>query len=101
MIICTFPQITELKAKNFEAENAMRNKIKDNDRLYEMKIDVLNKKIANLVKDAATLSRSAKRGGGGGGGGAANANAGNGNSNASSAVIKDSGGSGTDSPVTN
>lgn len=73
----------------------MRNKIKDNDRLYEMKIDVLNKKIANLVKEAATLSRSAKRGGGGGN------SAGNGNSNPSSAVIKDSGGSGTDSPVTN
>lgn len=79
-----------MKAKNFDAENEMRTKQKESDRLYEMKIDVLNKKIANLVKEVATLSRSAKRGGGGGGGAAKDKE-----------VVKDSGGSGTDSPITN
>lgn len=65
----------------------MRTKQKESDRLYEMKIDVLNKKIANLVKEVASLSRSAKRGGGG--------------SAKDKEVVKDSGGSGTDSPITN
>lgn len=82
-------QITELKAKNFDAENAMRVKMKESDRLNEMKLDVLNKKITNLVKELATLSKSAKRGGGGGA------------NNKDKEVIKDSGGSGTDSPITN
>lgn len=62
----------------------MRTKQKENDRLYEMKLDVLNKKIANLVKEVATLSRSAKRD----------------KKEKDKEVVKDSG-SGTDSPVTN
>lgn len=63
----------------------MRVKMKESDRLHEMKLDVLNKKIANLVKEVATLTKSAKRGG----------------ANKDKEVIKDSGGSGTDSPITN
>lgn len=73
-----------MKAKNFDAQNDMRTKQKENDRLYEMKLDVLNKKIANLVKEVATLSRSAKRD----------------KKEKDKEVVKDSG-SGTDSPVTN
>lgn len=68
----------------------MRTRQKESDRLYEMKIDVLNKKISNLVKEVASLSRSAKRVKGDGGGGAKDKE-----------VVKDSGGSGTESPVTN
>lgn len=78
-------QITELKAKNFEAQNEMRTKQKDSDRLFELKIDVLNKKISNLVKEVASLSRSAKKAGSG----------------KDKEATKDSGGSGTDSPITN
>lgn len=64
----------------------MRTKHKENERLHEMKIDVLNKRIAGLVKEVATLSKSAKKGGG---------------ARADKELVKDSGGSGTDSPVTN
>lgn len=81
-----------MKAKNFDAQNEMRTKQKESDRLYEVKIDVLNKKIANLVKEVATLSRSAKRGGAGATAAAARDR---------EAVKADSGGSGTDSPITN
>lgn len=80
-------QITELKAKNFEAQNEMRTKQKDSDRLFELKIDVLNKKISNLVKEVASLSRSAKKAGSG--------------KEKDKEATKDSGGSGTDSPITN
>lgn len=66
----------------------MRTKHKENERLHEMKLDVLNKKIAGLVKEVATLTKSAKRGGGIA-------------REKDKEVVKDSGGSGTDSPNTN
>lgn len=65
----------------------MRTKQLDAERLYELKMDVLNKKIATLVKEVGILSRSAKKNGGGG--------------PRDKESMKDSGGSGTDSPVTN
>ncbi|XP_055374444.1 protein FAM76A [Condylostylus longicornis] len=49
--------ITELKGKNFDKENEMRNKMKDMERLYELKVDLLNKKVASLLKEVATLSK--------------------------------------------
>lgn len=64
--------------------------MKDSDRLYETKIDILNKKIAGLIKEVAILTKSTKRGGGG---------AGFDRSGALLAATKDSGGSGTDSPT--
>lgn len=82
---------TELKGKNFECENELRNKMKDSEKYYESKIEVLNKKIAGLLKEVAQLSKGTKRGG---------LTAGKDNAVAS-AGGKDSGGSGTDSPSTN
>lgn len=54
--------ITELKGKNFASENEMRNKMRDVERVYEAKIDVLNKKLSNLLKEVAQLSKSTKKG---------------------------------------
>lgn len=87
---------TELKSKNFISENELRNKMKDAEKYYEAKIDVLNKKVAGLLKEVAQLSKGNKRG--------AAVGAGNGSVSASSNAAssgKDSGGSGTDSPITN
>lgn len=84
-----------MKSKNFENEIELRNKLRDTDRLNDIKVDLLNKKIAALIKEVATLKKSNKK------------------SNGSSKVVvkeekdkdsssaKDSGGSGTESPVTN
>lgn len=55
--------------------------MKDTDRLYDTKIDLLNKRVTVLLKEIASLSRNSKRVGGN--------------------LSKDSGGSGTDSPSTN
>ena len=80
-----------MKGKNFDNENEMRVKLRETDRIYDMKIDCLNKKIASLLKEVATLKRSNKK---------------NGTTiiTAPSITIKesskDSGGSGTDSPTT-
>lgn len=74
--------ITELKSQNFISENELRTKMKDSEKYYETKIDVLNKKVAGLLKEVAQLSKGAKKI----------------NSNHSNVVAKDSGGSGTDSP---
>lgn len=71
-----------MKAKHFTSENEIRNKMKDTDRLNEVKLDILNKKIAGLLKDVAVLTKSNKRAGG-------------------TTLSKDSGGSGTDSPIAN
>ena len=85
-------QITELKGKNFASENDMRTQMKDLEKYYETKVDVLNKKLAGLLKEVAQLSKGNKKG------------------LQSSAIksevksdvtSKDSGGSGTDSPITN
>lgn len=85
-------QLTELKGINFEKENEMRNKLKENDRIHEMKVDQLNYRIANLLKEVATLKRGSKKNGTAGGGK---------DKDKESASGKDSGGSGTESPITN
>ncbi|XP_017028568.1 protein FAM76A isoform X1 [Drosophila kikkawai] len=53
-------QLTELKGKNFEKENDMRNRLKEVERLHDMKVDNLNRKISSLLKDLATLKKSSK-----------------------------------------
>lgn len=78
--------ITELKGKNFTSENELRNKMKDTERIYDTKVDILNKKVAKLIKEVATLSKQNKR---------------NGGTTVVQQNTKDSGGSGTDSPSTN
>lgn len=52
---------TELKSKNFTSENEMRNKMKETERFYEAKIDVLNKKVSGLLKEVAQLSKNTKK----------------------------------------
>lgn len=75
--------ITELKSKNFTSENELRQKMKDAEKYYDTKIDVLNKKVTTLLKEVAQLSKGQKK-------------------IASALVIaKESSGSGTDSPNTN
>jgi len=75
--------ITELKSQNFVSENELRTKMKDAEKYYETKIEVLNKKVAGLLKEVAQLSKGIKK---------TNSN------NSNSVAAKDSGGSGTDSP---
>ncbi|KAJ6636321.1 Protein FAM76A [Pseudolycoriella hygida] len=75
--------ITELKSQNFISENELRTKMKDSEKYYETKIEVLNKKVAALLKEVAQLSKGAKK---------------NNSNNSNSVTAKDSGGSGTDSP---
>lgn len=75
--------ITELKSQNFISENELRTKMKDAEKYYETKIDVLNKKVAGLLKEVAQLSKGNKK---------------NNSNNVNSVTAKDSGGSGTDSP---
>lgn len=72
--------ITELKSLNFISENELRTKMKDAEKYYETKIEVLNKKVAGLLKEVAQLSKGVKK------------------INSNSVIAKDSGGSGTDSP---
>ncbi|KAH8378704.1 hypothetical protein KR009_000878 [Drosophila setifemur] len=54
-------QLTELKGKNFEKENDMRNRLRDVERLHDMKVDNLNRKIASLLKELATLKKSSNK----------------------------------------
>ncbi|KAH8259460.1 hypothetical protein KR026_004797 [Drosophila bipectinata] len=54
-------QLTELKGKNFEKENDMRNRLKEVERLHDMKVDNLNRKISSLLKDLATLKKSSNK----------------------------------------
>lgn len=42
-------------------ENEWRNKGKDTEKMYELKLDILNKKIQGQLKEIAQLSRLAKR----------------------------------------
>lgn len=51
-------QLTELKGKNFEKENDMRNRLKEVERLHDMKVDNLNRKVAGLLKDLAVMKKS-------------------------------------------
>lgn len=53
--------MTELKSKNFTSENEMRNKMKETEKFYEAKIDVLNKKVSGLLKEVAQLSKNTKK----------------------------------------
>jgi hypothetical protein len=39
----------------------MRNKLKDQERVYETKLDVINKKVQMQMKEIAQLSKSQKR----------------------------------------
>lgn len=99
--------MTELKSKNFTSENEMRNKMKETERFYEAKIDVLNKKVSGLLKEVAQLSKNTKKGGT-----VTNSNSNNSNSNSNSGInaivvsVKENSGSGsasgsgTDSPTT-
>lgn len=75
--------ITELKSLNFISENELRTKMKDAEKYYDTKIDVLNKKVAGLLKEVAQLSKGNKK---------------NNSNNVNIVAAKDSGGSGTDSP---
>lgn len=77
--------ITELKGMNFTSENELRTKLRDQEKLYESKLDVLSKKLSNLLKEVAQLSKAK----------------GNKPIISSVAAGKDSSGSGTDSPNTN
>ena len=70
----------------------MRNKLKENDRIHDMKVDQLNQRIANLLKEVATLKRVSKKNGTAGGVK---------DKDKEATTAKDSGGSGTDSPSTN
>lgn len=92
--------MTELKSKNFTSENEMRNKMKETEKFYEAKIDVLNKKLSSLLKEVAQLSKNTKKGG-------AMTTASSGGTNNTVATVKENSGSGsasgsgTDSPTTN
>lgn len=39
----------------------MRNRMKDQEKVFESKLDVLNKKVQNQLKEIAQLSKSQKR----------------------------------------
>lgn len=66
----------------------MRNKMKDQERVYESKLDVLNRKVQLQLKEIALLSKSQKR-----------------NERftvkENAKIEKDINSSGTDSPITN
>lgn len=94
-------QITELKAKQFTLENELRNKMKDSDRLNEAKIDLLNKRVAALLKEVAVLSKNTKRSGGGKSSSQSSTPQDKGTDSAAQSSKEESGGSGTDSPNTN
>ena len=53
--------MTELKARNFTIELEWRNKGKDTDKMYELKLEILNKKMQGQLKEIAYLTRLAKR----------------------------------------
>jgi len=51
-------QITELKGKNFDKENEMRKKMQDMERLYEMKVDLLNKKSRVIAEGSSYIIKT-------------------------------------------
>ncbi|XP_060801759.1 protein FAM76A isoform X1 [Amyelois transitella] len=78
--------ITELKAQHLNNTTDLRNEMKNKDRLNETKFNMMNSKIQNLLKEVATLSKSAKKN----------------NKNTKVALANtENSGSGTDSPSTN
>uniref|UniRef100_A0A1A9W8F3 Protein FAM76A n=1 Tax=Glossina brevipalpis TaxID=37001 RepID=A0A1A9W8F3_9MUSC len=56
--------LTELKGKNYEREMDMRNKLKEVDRLHEMNVENLNRKVSSLLKEIAGLKKIIKKNGG-------------------------------------
>ncbi|XP_049869971.1 protein FAM76A isoform X2 [Pectinophora gossypiella] len=83
--------ITELKAQNLTSTTELRNEMKNKERLHETKYGLMNSKIQNLLKEVATLSKSARKNNKGGGAKPA----------AAAAPAPAESGSGTDSPSTN
>ncbi|XP_026321808.1 protein FAM76A isoform X3 [Hyposmocoma kahamanoa] len=78
-------QITELKAQHHNDTTDLRTEMKNKERLNETKFNLMNTKIQNLLKEVATLSKSAKKN----------------NKIVKSLVTTENSGSGTDSPSTN
>ncbi|CAF4812554.1 unnamed protein product [Pieris macdunnoughi] len=76
--------ITELKAQHHNDTTDLRIEMKNKERLNETKFSLMNSKIQNLLKEVATLSKSAKR-----------------NNKNIKSLTNDNSGSGTDSPSTN
>ncbi|CAG4914908.1 protein FAM76A isoform X3 [Colias croceus] len=77
--------ITELKAQHHNDTTDLRNEMKNKERLNETRFNLMNTKIQNLLKEVATLSKSAKKN----------------NKNTKSALVNaENSGSGTDSPST-
>lgn len=79
-------QITELKANNFTTENELRQKLKNQLKEHEDKVDFLNNRISTLLKEVASLSKTAKKS--------------KGMTAAAAAASTDNNSSGTDSPNT-
>ncbi|CAG9559947.1 unnamed protein product [Danaus chrysippus] len=77
--------ITELKAQHHNDTTDLRNEMKNKDRLNETKFNLMNTKIQNLLKEVATLSKSARKN----------------NKNTKVVLASENSGSGTDSPSTN
>ncbi|XP_063619257.1 protein FAM76A isoform X1 [Cydia splendana] len=77
--------ITELKAQHHNNSTYIQNEMKNKERLNETKFNLMNTKIQSLLKEVATLSKSAKKN----------------NKNAKMALNTENSGSGTDSPSTN
>ncbi|XP_068631085.1 protein FAM76A-like isoform X3 [Battus philenor] len=78
--------ITELKAQHHNNTTDLRNEMKNKERMNETKFTLMNTKIQNLLKEVATLSKSAKKN----------------NKNTKSVLSNaENSGSGTDSPSTN
>ncbi|XP_026737618.1 protein FAM76A isoform X1 [Trichoplusia ni] len=78
--------ITELKAQHLNNTQDLRNEMKNKERLNETKFNLMNTKIQNLLKEVATLSKSAKKN----------------NKNTKMVLANtENSGSGTDSPSTN
>ncbi|XP_059046040.1 protein FAM76A isoform X2 [Achroia grisella] len=78
--------ITELKAQHHNNTTDLRTEMKNKERLNETKFNLMNTKIQNLLKEVATLSKSAKK---------------NNKNTKAILVTTENSGSGTDSPSTN
>lgn len=78
-------EITEWKGKHFTIETEMRNKMTEQKKLYDTKIDILNKKVQMQQVQIAQLSKTTKRSA----------------KESAKEREKDNSGSGTDSPNTN
>ncbi|XP_045447144.1 protein FAM76A isoform X1 [Melitaea cinxia] len=78
--------ITELKAQHHNDTTELRNEMKNKERMNETKFNLMNTKIQNLLKEVATLSKSAKK---------------NNKLTKSALANTENSGSGTDSPSTN